>query len=111
MNENRSFPQWLGAQCGRNDPIGDLARDSPRSSFWWTPGELRRALERRGACDSALDAVDAAGVEWAASQPEVAFRCPTCKAEPGQPCTKRRRVYDGGPSHLTRVDKFIRSAR
>lgn len=37
------------------------------------------------------------------------YRCPTCRAEPGQACDKRGNLRRGGPSHLTRVDRFIRA--
>lgn len=39
------------------------------------------------------------------------YPCPTCKADPGQPCDKRGNRRLGGPNHLTRVDRFIRAER
>lgn len=36
-------------------------------------------------------------------------QCPTCKAQPGQPCDKRSNLPAGGPNHLTRVDRYIQT--
>ena len=38
----------------------------------------------------------------------LTVECPSCGAEPGQWCEKKRHVEEGGASHLTRVDRAVR---
>lgn len=38
-----------------------------------------------------------------------AVSCPTCGAAAGTWCDKKRNVRSGGPSHLTRVDSWMKT--
>jgi len=66
-----TFYQWLRKQKSRNDPVGDLARDAirdrginpsgtkPNSYKGW-----KMHLERCGACDGAIEALERAYLEY-----------------------------------------------
>jgi hypothetical protein len=64
------FDRWLPWQDGRQDPVGDLAREARRDDRWPTqpeaPGlpELHQHLAEMGAPDEAHAALDSAWSEW-----------------------------------------------
>lgn len=61
------FSSWLGQQERRNDPIGDLARDTRTDSEFPRDGDYQTQathLRLRGACAEALDALREAWREF-----------------------------------------------
>lgn len=65
-----SFHIWLRQQHGREDAIGDLARDAaqdPVTADLATLTEWRGHLEAAGASHDALTTLDRAWAEWAGS--------------------------------------------
>lgn len=64
-----SFNAWLAEQIGRNDPVGDLARDAKddlgvrnlKTLLGW-----QRYLRNAGACDGAQRALRGAWLEFEA---------------------------------------------
>jgi uncharacterized protein YozE (UPF0346 family) len=82
------FGQWLISNLGRDEPIGDLARDIdgdsdfPRAASHFQ--ELVSYTEQRGACAGALDALAEAWMEYCKKYPERITRaawCALCKNE------------------------------
>ena len=67
-----SFRAWLRAQRGREDMVGDLARDAladrelPRRL---TPARLRARMVELRACEDALEALSQAAREFAERRP------------------------------------------
>jgi hypothetical protein len=65
----RSFTDWLTNQEGRDDPVGDLARDKAQDRYWPTTGSVqvyRSHLDSMNAVPNALDALDRAWTEYQA---------------------------------------------
>lgn len=66
MSEGR-FHLWLLAQAGRNDPVGDLAREMRFGAKYlegYTYEEVRRHMKSVGAPPVALSVLDQAKREW-----------------------------------------------
>lgn len=64
-----SFRRWLLVQVDRDDPVGDLARDTAEEGGCWSrghaPSGLRRHMEDvHNAFPPALAALDRAEAEW-----------------------------------------------
>jgi hypothetical protein len=63
----QTFMAWLRQQCDFPGRIHDLARDvvaDPDTAPLETARQLRQYLERRGACDAALDTLTEAIKVW-----------------------------------------------
>lgn len=65
------FITFLLKQIDRDDPIGDVARDTRRivkttmdRHVFSSPNAILGLMKKRGACREALDALDLAVVEW-----------------------------------------------
>ena len=67
------FTTWLKAQRGRDDPVGDLARDAAADRHWPKAAKsLPRLLDYlagRGACPGAVEACRRAWAEFRAEGP------------------------------------------
>lgn len=70
-----TFTNWLLEQKGRDDPVGDLARDFQRDLNLKSDTSVhtnflfsKTYLIRHNACDGALEAYDQAKKEWKASK-------------------------------------------
>ncbi len=64
-----SFIQWLHNQADRDDPIGDLARDTQRDPWFRSNTDpsfrnIRQHLSAQAASTAAHDALVAAHREW-----------------------------------------------
>jgi uncharacterized protein YozE (UPF0346 family) len=67
------FTDWLADQAGRNDRVGELARDVRVDPRWPSTGKisrrrLREYLESHDAVPGALEALDEAWDEWDAGR-------------------------------------------
>ncbi len=72
------FRDWLLTQDGRDDPVGDLARDyrgDPDAGA--TPETFRRRLRGLGVSDPVLDALSVATSEWTALRLPGSAQTPT----------------------------------
>lgn len=66
------FVDWLVRQTGRDDAIGDLARDALKDGFRnGGVGALAERLLIRGACDSAHSALHRADEEFRQARREA----------------------------------------
>jgi hypothetical protein len=62
-----TFTTWLKQQAKRDDPVGDLAGDVSRDSYWPHRGGLRtyiQHLTNHGACEDAIKALKQAWREY-----------------------------------------------
>lgn len=62
-----SFTSWLIRQESRRDAIGDLAKEMRRDITWprfAKREEYRKYLEKRGACDEFIAALESAWETW-----------------------------------------------
>jgi hypothetical protein len=62
-----TFSRWLKNQAGRDDPVGDLARDALRDKDFPKGASLKGVLRHlllHNACDGALRALDRAYKEF-----------------------------------------------
>lgn len=67
------FDAWLADQVGRNDHVGELARDVRKDPHWPSTGKISRRrlhdhLASQGAIDGAIAALDEAWDEWDAER-------------------------------------------
>jgi hypothetical protein len=64
------FTDWLAQQHGRDDPVGDLARDATRDALWPARGsfsDLYDHLGELGASDAAFATLARAWTEFCAA--------------------------------------------
>lgn len=68
MSKRKSFSGWLLAQVGRNDPIGELAReiqaDAAAPVWAFRAITWRVYLRGKGADQGTIEAIDAAFLEF-----------------------------------------------
>jgi len=65
MVNKETFSKWLSRQVGRNDPVGDLARDARDDGFKGaTYDAWETHLMAMQACDGALQALVVAWQEY-----------------------------------------------